>query len=146
MAILKNFEAKLGVGVSVEMVVMDCCVCGVIYALSAHMRNEREENGGSWHCPNGHKLSYTKSQVQREREKREATERLLRQTESRAERLSDQVGLERKRTASYKGQVTRIKNRVANGVCPCCNRTFANLQRHMANQHPDFRADDAAVS
>jgi hypothetical protein len=27
---------------------------------------------------------------------------------------------------------------VANGVCPCCNRTFQNLARHMAGKHPDY--------
>ena len=37
-----------------------------------------------------------------------------------------------------KGQVTRIKKRVANGVCPCCNRTFKDLAAHMSTQHPDY--------
>jgi hypothetical protein len=41
--------------------------------------------------------------------------------------------------SAYKGQATRIRNRVGAGVCPCCTRTFANLARHMAGQHPDFR-------
>lgn len=22
--------------------------------------------------------------------------------------------------------------------CPCCNRTFQNLQRHMTSKHPDY--------
>lgn len=34
---------------------------------------------------------------------------------------------------------TRIKNRVKNGVCPCCNRTFENLARHMQAKHSDFK-------
>ncbi len=33
---------------------------------------------------------------------------------------------------------TRIKNRIANGVCPCCRRSFKNLHRHMQSQHPDY--------
>jgi len=33
---------------------------------------------------------------------------------------------------------TRIKNRIANGVCPCCQRTFQNLGRHMKSQHPNY--------
>jgi Fe-S oxidoreductase len=36
----------------------------------------------------------------------------------------------------------RIKTRVANGVCPHCNRTFQNLARHMASQHPDCQHND----
>jgi hypothetical protein len=36
------------------------------------------------------------------------------------------------------GQVTRIKNRVKNGVCICCNRSFSDLHQHMLTKHPDF--------
>lgn len=31
---------------------------------------------------------------------------------------------------------------VGAGVCPCCNRTFKNLARHMAGQHPGFTEGD----
>lgn len=41
--------------------------------------------------------------------------------------------------AAQKGVTTRIKNRIANGVCPCCQRTFKNLARHMKGQHPNYR-------
>ena len=27
---------------------------------------------------------------------------------------------------------------MANGVCPCCNRSFENLRNHMHTQHPDY--------
>ena len=37
-----------------------------------------------------------------------------------------------------KAAKTRIKNRIANGVCPCCRRSFQNLHRHMLNKHPDY--------
>jgi hypothetical protein len=37
-----------------------------------------------------------------------------------------------------KAAKTRIKNRIAKGVCPCCNRTFQDLQRHMTTKHPDY--------
>lgn len=46
--------------------------------------------------------------------------------------------------AAARGQVTRLKRRAANGVCPCCTRTFADLKRHMANQHPDFTLESDA--
>jgi hypothetical protein len=31
----------------------------------------------------------------------------------------------------------RIEKRIHAGVCPCCNRTFQNLARHMNTKHPD---------
>lgn len=43
-----------------------------------------------------------------------------------------------RRLAATKGVVTRIKNRVGKGVCPCCKRTFPNLGAHMSEKHPDW--------
>lgn len=47
---------------------------------------------------------------------------------------------ERSRNA-LKGVVTRTKNRISKGVCPCCNRQFKDLERHMTGQHPDYTKD-----
>ncbi|HEX9950777.1 MAG TPA: hypothetical protein VGB53_03340 [Rubricoccaceae bacterium] len=46
----------------------------------------------------------------------------------------NQVEAERqkRRAAAQKGAHTRTKKRIAAGVCPCCNRTFQDLARHMA--------------
>jgi DNA repair exonuclease SbcCD ATPase subunit len=40
--------------------------------------------------------------------------------------------------SAQKAATTRAKKRHAAGVCPCCNRSFENVRRHMATQHPDF--------
>lgn len=31
-----------------------------------------------------------------------------------------------------------LRNRAAAGVCPCCNRTFEQLGRHMTTKHPEY--------
>lgn len=31
-----------------------------------------------------------------------------------------------------------IKKRVQGGACPCCNRHFVQLERHMATKHPEI--------
>lgn len=54
-------------------------------------------------------------------------------------------GAERSASA-YKGQATRLRNRIKAGVCPRCNRTFQNLQRHMAGQHPEFKPEAEKVT
>ncbi len=33
----------------------------------------------------------------------------------------------------------KMRTRVMNGVCPCCNRTFQNLMAHMKTEHPEAR-------
>ena len=50
-------------------------------------------------------------------------------------------GAERRASAA-RGQVTKLKNRAAAGVCPCCNRQFQNLKNHMATKHPEFNAPE----
>lgn len=45
-----------------------------------------------------------------------------------------------RRASAARGQVTKIKNRVKNGVCPACNRTFGDLARHMTSKHPHYCA------
>jgi DNA repair exonuclease SbcCD ATPase subunit len=58
---------------------------------------------------------------------REEKERYLRQRDAVARSAS-----------ALKGVVTKKKkqlDRVINGVCPCCNRHFKNLQRHMDDVH-----------
>jgi hypothetical protein len=34
-------------------------------------------------------------------------------------------------------KVERKLKRVHRGVCPCCKRTFQNIQRHMETKHPE---------
>ena len=40
--------------------------------------------------------------------------------------------------AATKGHMTRLKKRVVAGVCPCCNKTFQDLAKHMKGQHPEY--------
>lgn len=61
--------------------------------------------------------------------------------EAQIQRLhNDRTHLKRKCSA-IKGVATRIKRRVSAGVCPCCNRTFQCLARHMATKHPDYQQE-----
>lgn len=38
---------------------------------------------------------------------------------------------------AVKSAKARLKNRIKNGVCPCCKRHFVNVERHMKSQHPE---------
>ncbi|MBV6448554.1 hypothetical protein [Nitrosomonas sp.] len=51
--------------------------------------------------------------------------------ETRNTHLVDQRDAAERSARAYKGQATKIKRRVGRGVCPCCNRHFENLERHM---------------
>lgn len=45
----------------------------------------------------------------------------------------------KRQLGTTKAQLTKTKKRVSNGVCPCCNRTFKQLARHMENKHPEYK-------
>jgi hypothetical protein len=110
----------------------ECPVCGVPYGLTDGYEERRRHDHKTFYCPNGHTLSY-------DRENREEKlKRQLEQTSSQLARTQSSLETSRRSKAAIKGQLTKTKRRVANGVCPCCNRTFADLAAHMHGQHPEY--------
>ena len=119
-----------------ELVVLTCW-CGINHAVPTNLRdfqmrqhNDGERNVMSIYCPLGHQHQPSgEGEAARLRKQLEQRDRTL--TRTRAEK--DQVEASLRAT---KGALTKAKRRITNGVCPCCNRMFANVQRHMKTQHP----------
>lgn len=102
-----------------------CCNCGMLFAMPVNFKYQcRRDNTRWFYCPNGHKQHYTQSVEDRLRKKLERTE--------------DELHQEREQAAKLSRSYSRVRKRIRNGVCPCCNRTFENLARHMATKHPDY--------
>lgn len=123
-----------------HLVVKTCPIegCGVVYGVEADADRIRHERGGGWFCTNGHSLIYIKTKVQQLEEQLESQKRLTQYAENRATSANARAtSIERSRRA-IRGVLTRTAKRVAAGVCPCCNRSFGNLSRHMTGQHPDY--------
>jgi hypothetical protein len=97
-------------------------------------------------CAYGHKQYYIEGESEETKLRRERdrlTQRLAEKDDEIQRQRELRKTTERQLSAS-KGQVTKIKNRVGHGICPCCNRTFENLARHMGSKHPTFTAEAAA--
>lgn len=134
------------------LVVHECPSCFVLHAIPQDMHDLRQAEGGSVYCPNGHAWIFTEPETARlKRQLREAEQ--VRDEARRQRDLAlaskvheaDQRRAAERSAAAYKGQATRLRNRAAAGACPAgCHRTFANLARHMASQHPDFAEPDVA--
>jgi hypothetical protein len=105
-----------------------CPACSIQFAVPKQWLDARRENGNDFRCPNGHSLSY-KSEIDRLR-------KALTAEQASKAALADQLQAAERSASAARGQVTKLRKRIANGVCPCCNRTFANLARHMASKHP----------
>lgn len=118
------------------LVVYTCPTCGVRHAFpkSIEQRSLAHRGPAGWKisCPNGHAWWFTgQTESERERALRESAERQLQHANQQRQQLEHAL-------RAQKAAKTRLRNRIRHGVCPCCTRTFVNLQRHMATQHPDY--------
>lgn len=115
------FQAYESVNYSTEQ----CWVCGIFFAMPSTLQRKKAEDGSGFYCPNGHHLAYGKSRVQ-----------VL------EERLAEQMRVstrETERAVRAEKSLSKITKRINNGVCPCCQRTFKQLARHMKCKHPGYK-------
>jgi hypothetical protein len=120
-----------------------CCACGVEFAMPSSLRKKRLADHKEFYCPNGHAQHYT-GESEAERLKRElvAANERIDSERKRHEWTRKDLDNQKNVNAGLRGEITKIKHRVGNGVCPCCNRTFTNLRRHMGTKHPGFQYPD----
>ena len=105
---------------------------------SNRLRKSRED-GAEFFCCNGHQSVFAKSEVEKLKAEVERQKKLCEWANQSAKAAREREEQADRRTAAARGQLTKIKNRVGNGACPCCRRSFTNLQRHMASKHPSFK-------
>lgn len=96
--------------------------------------DSRRKSGGSFYCPNGHSLSFTETEVDRLRKQLAGKDAAL-------VHVRDQRDAAERALKSQKGANTRLRKRIAHGVCPCCHRTFKQVSAHMDRMHPDYVAE-----
>jgi hypothetical protein len=111
-----------------ETLVVTDCWCGIHLAVPANLLRWAKNNSShAIFCPLGHEFVFSddfKTKYERERKRAQAN--------------LDLLHAEERSHIATRGHLTRTKKRVAAGVCPCCNRTFQNLARHMKGQHPEY--------
>jgi hypothetical protein len=116
------------------------CWCGIRLAIPSDLfAMAKRHEGHTVFCPLGHKFVYSNTTEEQLAEER----RLRRSAEQRAAARLELLRQEERSHAATRGHVTRKKKqleRVKNGVCPCCNRSFQNLARHMESKHPEYQA------
>lgn len=114
---------------------VSCYKCGAQFALSSQFYTDRSADRGTWYCPNGHGQHFIgQTEAERLKAALDASRRIAHNERVRRE-MAD-----RSRAAMQGVATKRAKQlaRVAKGVCPCCNRSFADMLKHMAGQHPEF--------
>jgi DNA-binding transcriptional regulator YiaG len=116
---------------SIEFVTITCCECRMPFGMSRSFYDAKRKDHKTFTCPAGHEQHFTgKSEEDKLREEVERKTQMIDAANQRAHRL------ERQRDDVAKAH-KRMRDRIRNGVCPCCNRTFQNLLRHMQTEHSD---------
>jgi Zn finger protein HypA/HybF involved in hydrogenase expression len=116
-------------GLSIRFIT--CSECGVYFGFPQHSVDAKQNNGGTFWCPNGHSQAWQVTTVEKQRRQIEK----LQQNEARL--MQERQAEIDKRFAAEKRELA-LKRRIGKGTCPCCKRTFTNVQRHMAHKHPEI--------
>jgi len=131
---------------TVKLVVEICCNCGIPFAIPKALReNALADHSVSFYCPRGHSQHFIgKTEEEKLRDQLAAASRRAEMAEGSARRQRERADSAERSASAYRGQATRMRKRIGNGVCPCCHRHFVNVERHMAGQHPGYA--DAPVT
>lgn len=112
----------------------DCCECGVAFAMTSDLYEQRLKDHASFYCPNGHQQHFVGKTAEQQRiEALEAEVARHRQSREWAEQQAKGANIA---AGIAKGRLRRVIDRVHAGVCPHCNRTFKQLVQHMKAKHP----------
>lgn len=124
-------------GITTQLYVLDCANCGVIFAITRDYEDRRRNDARTFYCPNGHTQSWHESESDRLRKERDS----LQASEL---ALTDQLTAAIRDGEQTRAALIRDRARFAAGVCPCCNRSFENVRRHMSTKHPEYDVERVA--
>lgn len=115
-----------------------CPTCGVEVTMPGAYLRKRREDGQTYYCINGHALCHRVNDLDKLRAELAREQAARKSAEQSAQAERDRRATAEKGQAIARGKLRAQSVRVANGVCPCCQRSFCNLARHMKTKHPSF--------
>lgn len=138
----------LPIAATVVLEQQTCCTCGTPFAMEAALKRNLQRKGvdGTFHCPNGHAQHFADSELDKLRQELAAEKQKLEAMRARALDAEGRATRFRERHEEAERKLERAKKRAKAGVCPDCNRTFANVQRHLAVKHPEAKEHVAAAN
>lgn len=118
---------------TLSLSLLHCTECGVAFGISDEYRAARRQNHATFYCPNGH------SQYYPQKTEAELLKTALEKEQREAASLRENMVAAQRAQQKAEQRIEKLKKRAAAGVCPCCNRTFSQLARHMESKHKEFR-------
>jgi len=134
--------------------ILQCANCSMHFGITKDFEERRRKDHKEFYCPAGHSNVYNhdneeeklRRENQRMKQNSAYLEDQIRDREKQIQKQRENTNAARRQTRAYKGVVTRTKNRVGAGVCPCCTRSFKSLAAHMATKHPEYRKEKVSAT
>ena len=122
---------------------VECCKCHGVFAMTADAEYRYRRNHDLFYCPYcGTSQHYSgKSSEEKLRDEIDKANRRTKFEKNMRKVAEQEAKYQANRARAEKAAKTRLKNRIKNGVCPCCNSTFKNLAAHIKNNHPDYQKE-----
>lgn len=128
------------------IVATSCGSCHIRFGLQKDFMEERQRDGHHFHCPNGCRLSWSENDATRAKKESDRLRILNASLMQDVERARSARKVAERQASAARGLLTKAKNRINKGICPCCNRYFRELHRHMQDKHPEWNTTDAPKS
>lgn len=130
---------------TVAFVMEECCNCGMPFYMTAALQKRLlDQRPAEFFCPQGHPQWYTgKTEAQKLKDKLAATKNEVAWYSGQLRDEREIRNHTERRLAATKGHLTRAKNRLIEGNCPCCDAHFDDLETHIKVIHPDFELEPA---
>lgn len=119
-------------GEVIDFTMHECGNCGIPFFVPTKWLIAKQAENGSFKCPNGCARVFVGET---------AAQKLQRELDQlKIDKAREHEALQNKwlDTLSDKIKVEKKLKRIHKGVCSCCNRSFENLQQHIATQHPEL--------
>lgn len=122
----------------ITLTILECPKCFMAFGITSRLEEIRRQDGESFYCPAGHSQAFGAGE--NAKLKKELSAALSREQLQKDQRHAAELEVQRELEARIKAEKSksRLEERVKNGVCPCCKRSFCNLQRHIKTKHPEF--------
>jgi hypothetical protein len=113
-----------------------CCKCSVEFGLMSDHNKRLLDTHASFYCPNGHGQHYTgPSEADKLKKTLALREQELKWARDGRDFAQKQERKSRTLATRRYNEKRKLEERIKNGVCPCCKRSFQNLRRHMETNH-----------
>ncbi len=130
-----------------ELVVAECW-CGIKLAVPRSLYDHAHQSSDNHiYCPLGHTFVYRRSDAEKQKERADLAERRLAAARRERDRALEESEEHRRSAIALRGHITRLRNKIANGVCPVdgCKRNFANVKGHIERMHPTWAHEHPEV-